>query len=91
MPRLLLLVLLCLSGCAEAPDRRQEAMATVRHNLEKACRGRTACLQVVETHFHGCFEEYVAATERDGHADPRVMADCMNRRSGQEWFQWRQK
>ena len=66
-------------------------MDTVRANLQKACQGRAPCLQVIETHFARCFEEYLAATERDGHADPRVMAACMNRRSGQEWFQWREK
>jgi len=46
---------------------------------------------VIEIHFAGCLEEYLAATERDGAANPRVMAACMNRRAGKEWFGWREK
>jgi len=91
LARVLLAVLPCLLACAEGSDRMQVARETVRGNLEKACRGQAACLQVIEIHFAGCFEEYLAATERDGEANPRIMAACMNRRAGKEWFSWREK
>ena len=91
-PLRVLLLLSCTCACASADetDRRQLAMDTMRANLETACQGQAECLQVIEAHFAACFEEYVAATERDGHADPKVMAACMNRRAGREWFGWRE-
>ena len=85
------LSLISLSCGASRDEQRERVAKVVRGNLEKACNGQPECLQAIDENFDACLDEYIAATERDGAADPNVMAQCMNTRSGKEWFGWREK
>jgi hypothetical protein len=91
----LVILLVMTSGCGERADDHEatkaKVAATVRANLTRACAGDAACLAALDQHFDACLDEYISATERDGEADPHVMAKCLNEKSGREWFSWREK
>jgi hypothetical protein len=67
---------------------KSEAKSEARQALAELCEGDSECLAAVDEHFDECFGKAfdLGGRRRAASLDLEEMVECLNDRSGVEWF-----
>lgn len=67
---------------------KQSTASEVKARLVSLCSGDADCVGSVETHFDACFEDAysLASRRQDAQKVAQSLVQCLNQKSGEEYF-----